>query len=170
MSFKAPTQEHQQFIFDYLRSDIDQDLRNVGIDKLVEAQGYVIPENGNEITFEGADFNKLVVSRHYGYTSESADLDLDLDPTAQVMSVEYEVGLRRERRLGAQVLQFSYTALLVSRSIFDGPQEPVGLGVEMTPEQLEVVSISVARLREAKRRAYLAFLTKSLTKISLAGD
>lgn len=168
MAFVYPPLEQQQVIFDYIRSDIDQGLREVEVDKLLEDHGYTIPEIGNDLTSE--QFSKIVVARHYGYSTQLADVDHDLDPLAEVWTSEYEVGIRHEVRKGHRLLRQSYEGLLVSRSIFEDQREPTALGLEMDERQLNAVHTAIGRLITAKSRIFIPALTKSLLQVNPAGD
>lgn len=169
MAYTAPSLEHQQIIFDYLRGDIDRNLRECGVDVILQAEGATIPQAGNEICPNGL-YSKIVVSREWGYSSANADIDIDLDPQATVMSAAYRVGIAREIRRNHRVIDRSYSGHIVAESLMGGGFAPVGIGVEMTEQQLAVVQQSIDRLVTAKQHAFLVALTRSLLKLDYAGD
>lgn len=168
MAFTYPPLEQQQIVFDYLRSDIDRDLREAGIDVVLAIHGITVPEAGNQLG--ASEFSKIALARRKGYSTGLADIDHDLDPLASVMSTEYEVGIIYEKRRGIRTLQRSYKGFGVSRSLMGGAHEPIEMGLEMSQEQRDIVTQSVGRLITAKSRVFIPALTKSLKKIDPAGD
>jgi hypothetical protein len=168
MAFAYPSLDQQQIVFDYLRGDIDRDLRKAGIDDMLALHGFIVPEPGNELG--ASEFSKIIVARRNGYSTQLADIDHDLDPLASVMSTEYEVGVIYEKRQGTRNLERSYKGIGVTRGLMGGAHEPIEMGQEMSHEQRDVVTQSIGRLITAKSRVFIPALTKSLKKIDLAGD
>jgi hypothetical protein len=143
----------QVVVFDHIRNGIDTELRNTGFEEFLSEHA-INPTLG-----------RLVVVRTSIYNTRLTTLDIDSDPLALRLATQYEVGISTENGKAR-----SYVGIPVSEA-FDGQaHEQAGLGQELDYIQYISVLSSISKLRNARTKGLLPFLTKSLVKIDPAGD
>jgi hypothetical protein len=144
-------------IFDKMRDKIEANLALFGIKDVLQNQGY------------DTEDKKLIVSRNIGYSSQKADIDRDLDPLAQPMYVDYELGIvteqpslndPRQRMLSGKYLR-------VAQSLIGEELNPTDFGNNFKPGQLDIIQFSIESLNYARLAKILPSLNKNLTKLEL---
>lgn len=148
-----PSLEVQRSTFDGYRTAIDRELRNTGFEEVL-AEEDIDPDNG-----------LIVVGAAPLYSTQRADIFLDLDPMARRIGTQWEVGVQRETYEST-----SYIGLLICESILGQEPQATGTGKELDYIQLAVFKAIFSKLVDAKNQGKLVSLTKSLRKVDPAGD
>ncbi len=144
----------QVSVFNNLRDHIDYVLRATGFEEFATTHGL------------DAGAGRLVVAREFDYSSELADIDIDLDPLASRLATKHLVGVMAETPGGS-----SFKGRVVSEAWRGDVQQPAGYGVDLDSIQLVTVWDAVSwLLREKTGGGRLLYLTKSLKKVDPAGD
>lgn len=144
---KIPPLEQQQAIFDMMQREIDLDLRDAGFEAVLER---------HELD---ASLGRLVVGRSFVYTTQEADVNLDLDPLASRMGAYRQVGLFQTTGNAR-----SWHMIEVARSVMGSPYEPSEVGLELEDRQLAVVHESIRSFLNAKNDLPLTYLSTSFRR------
>jgi len=157
LRFRQEGFDDECLIFDKMRDKIEANLALFGIKEVLQEQGYAT-EN-----------QKLIVARNIGYSSKKADIDRDLDPLAQPLYVEYELGLVTEQPSmhDPRLRMLSGRYLRVAQALIGEELTPTELGSNFHPGQLDLIQFSVESLNAARLAKILPSLNKSLTKLEL---